>query len=62
MPKALARWKAPEPEPYVEEALAEVGRTDLIPRFRHLLAQANKKRKGPKRPERSRHLRLVAKH
>jgi len=44
--KALVRWKAPESQPMVEEALAEVGRTDLIPRFRHLLAQANKRQAG----------------
>lgn len=45
--KALVRWKAPTSRRLVEEALHEAGRTDLLPRFRHLAAAAQ--RKPPRR-------------
>ena len=43
--KALVRWKAPESRKLVEEALAEAGREDLLPRFHHALRQ-QKRRAG----------------
>ena len=56
--KALVRWKAPESARHVEQALREVGREDLLPRFRHLTREAarraagggkQKRREGPAR-------------
>jgi radical SAM superfamily enzyme YgiQ (UPF0313 family) len=42
--KALVRWKAPESRPLVEEALKLAGRTDLLPRFRHLAGRPGRAR------------------
>lgn len=47
--KALVRWKAPENEPLVEEALRETGREELLPEFRRRLADAKRPRREGKR-------------
>jgi len=44
--KALVRWKAPESGPLVEAALERAGRTDLLPRFRHLTRRARTAARG----------------
>ncbi|HUR28504.1 MAG TPA: YgiQ family radical SAM protein [Planctomycetota bacterium] len=41
--KALVRWRVPENQKLVEEALREAGREDLLPKFRHALRQRNAK-------------------
>jgi radical SAM superfamily enzyme YgiQ (UPF0313 family) len=44
MQKALVRWKDPASAPLVEEALTQAGREDLLPRFRHLARESQKRR------------------
>ncbi|MEO6708023.1 MAG: YgiQ family radical SAM protein [Planctomycetota bacterium] len=41
--KALVRWRVPENQKLVEEALHEAQREDLLPKFRHALRQRNAK-------------------
>lgn len=44
--KALVRWKAPESRRFVEEALIEAGRQDLIARWRHAVGRGGKSGRG----------------
>ncbi|MBK8180696.1 MAG: YgiQ family radical SAM protein [Planctomycetes bacterium] len=44
--KALVRWRVPENQKLVEEALREADREDLLPKFRHALRQQHKGRAG----------------
>jgi uncharacterized radical SAM protein YgiQ len=50
--KALVRWKAPESQALVEEALVEAGREELLPRYRHLYRESRKhaKRRAAGKP------------
>jgi len=47
--KALVRWRVPENQKLVEEALREAGREDLLPRFHHALKQRSGKAGKPAR-------------
>ncbi len=44
--KALVRWRVPENQKLVEEALREADREDLLPKFRHALKQRAAKAKS----------------
>ena len=51
--KALVRWKAPESRRFVEEALTEAGRHDLLEAFRARVGRGGRKpARGPARGER----------
>ena len=41
--KALVRWRVPENQKLVEEALRDAEREDLLPKFHHALRQRNAK-------------------
>jgi uncharacterized radical SAM protein YgiQ len=49
--KALVRWKAPDSRRLVEEALRTAGRSDLLPRFQHLLREAGRRARAARRGE-----------
>jgi radical SAM superfamily enzyme YgiQ (UPF0313 family) len=46
MQKALVRWKAPESQKLVEEALTRAERTDLLDRYRHALSGQRTRREA----------------
>ena len=49
--KALVRWKAPESRRFVEEALTEAGRRDLLEAFRKRVGRGPRRSRGPARVE-----------